>query len=74
MGKVYVLFMLPQGNSSAKETFSPITRKAGEQLAGCVVPLLRAGSHLSRKAQMQFTLFVACHSVVESLATDLATM
>lgn len=74
MGKVSVLFILPQGNISAKEKFSPIKGKAGEQLAGRVVPLLRAGSHLSRKAQMQFTLFVACHSVVEGLATGLATM
>ena len=57
LGQASMLFMLALGNSSANEKFSPIKSSWQDAL----IPLLPVGFHISQKARMQFTLFVACH-------------
>jgi len=64
--------MLALGNSSAKEEFSTIKSKVGEQLAGCWYT--SAPYHIPHILESPDAVYLLHATIVESLATDLATL
>lgn len=61
LGQVSVLFILALGNSSQRRCFHPSSVRLVSSWQDAIIPLLPVSSHISQKARMQFTLFVACH-------------